>query len=308
MDILSLLNLLERVLGPSKRANGNYYMFNSPFITHHNPKLNINLENGKWKCWKTGIFGSSIFSLLKKINAPKKFFKELNILIPSSSPQLIKTTNSDTISLPINFTPLSSPKSDFYYKKMLNYVLSRNLTLLDIIYYNIGYCSEGEFKDYIIIPSYDIDYNLNYYIGKNINPGGRYKNIQSKIVSRTNIIFFESTINWNFPINLTEGIFDAITLKRNTIPLLGKEVYDNLLLILLKHNVKEVNVYLDNDVTYLEKEKIYNKLTSFNILCNIIDLCEGKDVNEVGYTSAISNSKEFEMSFEEKIKRRLNAS
>jgi hypothetical protein len=42
-------------------------------------------------------------------------------------------------------------------------------------------------------------------------------------VSR-DIIGFELFINWNVPIILCEGVFDAIAIKRNAIPLLGKTI------------------------------------------------------------------------------------
>jgi len=306
---IALLNLLERILGKSKKANGDYYMFFSPFISHHNPKLNINITNGKWKCWKTQISGNSIYSLFKKLNVNKKYYKELNIIAPIHNFLTTKTdtNNTHTVKLPDEYNPLSIPRNDFAYTRSMNYLINRGITLGDIIYYNLGYCSSGEFKDSIIIPSYDVDRSLNYFIAKDINPGGRYKNISSKIIKKDEIIFFESNINWNFPVNLTEGVFDAITLKRNTIPLLGKTISVGLLCVLLRHNTKEVNIYLDNDVTYKEKEDLYNTLSKYNIKCNVIDISNGKDVNEVGYTSTIENSIIFDMSFHEQLKRRLNA-
>ncbi len=35
---------------------------------------------------------------------------------------------------------------------------------------------------------------------------------------------FEIFINWNSPIIRCEGMFDAISIKRNAIPLLGKNI------------------------------------------------------------------------------------
>ena len=33
---------------------------------------------------------------------------------------------------------------------------------------------------------------------------------------------FENQINWDEPITLVEGVFDAMAVKRNAIPILGK--------------------------------------------------------------------------------------
>jgi hypothetical protein len=45
--------------------------------------------------------------------------------------------------------------------------------------------------------------------------------------SDKNIIGFENMINWNVPIVLCEGAFDAIAIKRNAIPLFGKNISKN---------------------------------------------------------------------------------
>lgn len=42
-------------------------------------------------------------------------------------------------------------------------------------------------------------------------------------------VIFDLYINWNMPVILCEGVFDAIAIKRNAIPLLGKTVQDALL-------------------------------------------------------------------------------
>lgn len=302
----SLLNLLERLLGVSKKENGNYYSFYSPFVEHHNPKLNINLENGKWKCWKSNISGNSIKSLFIKLKIDEKYFKELKLVTPNTSNDISYYSNNihnkNLLKLPDEFTPLYLKRDNFLQEKAYNYLIkNRKLTLYDIIYYNIGFCYTGEYKNHIIIPSYDINYNLNYYIARDVGASGRYKNVASTDVKQSNIIFFESNIDFNFPINITEGVFDAISLKRNAIPLLGKNIYHSLILKLLQHDVSEVNLYLDNDTTYNEKERIYQKLSSYNIKCNVFNL-PGKDVNDIGYIETIQHSNKLEMNFENKIK------
>ena len=48
------------------------------------------------------------------------------------------------------------------------------------------------------------------------------------------IVGFELHINWNYPVCLVEGAFDAIAIKRNAIPLFGKTIPDQL-----KHRIIE---------------------------------------------------------------------
>ena len=39
---------------------------------------------------------------------------------------------------------------------------------------------------------------------------------------KTNFIFNEHFVDWNKPLFLVEGVFDAIMLRRNAVPILGK--------------------------------------------------------------------------------------
>ena len=39
-----LLELLESVLGKSKRTSGDNYAFYSPFVDHYKPKLEVNIK------------------------------------------------------------------------------------------------------------------------------------------------------------------------------------------------------------------------------------------------------------------------
>ena len=58
---------------------------------------------------------------------------------------------------------------------------------------------------------------------------------------------FENQINWNEPITLVEGVFDAMAVKRNAIPLLGKFIPKNLSDSIYKKGVSKINILLDKD-------------------------------------------------------------
>ena len=67
---------------------------------------------------------------------------------------------------------------------------------------------------------------LNYFTARSFEkePFRKYKNPS---VSR-DIVPFEMFINWSSPLVLCEGPFDAIAIKRNAIPLLGKNIQSSL--------------------------------------------------------------------------------
>ena len=53
-------------------------MYWSPFISHHKPKLQINIKTQKWHCWVSNQGGHNLFQLFKKVNATNKQFTELS--------------------------------------------------------------------------------------------------------------------------------------------------------------------------------------------------------------------------------------
>ena len=97
----------------------------------------------------------------------------------------------------------------------------------------------------IIIPTYDEDGILNYFTARSFEkePYVKYRNPS---VSR-DIIPNEHLINWSLPIIICEGLFDAIAIKRNAIPLLGKNIQSNLMKKIVTSYVKKIYIALDKD-------------------------------------------------------------
>ena len=97
----------------------------------------------------------------------------------------------------------------------------------------------------IIIPSYDSNGKLNYFTGRSFekDPYVKYRNPNTS----RNIVPFEMFINWNLPLVLCEGPFDAIAIKRNAIPLLGKNIQSTLMKKIITSQVKKIYIALDTD-------------------------------------------------------------
>ena len=79
MNETKIISLLNRVLNGNgkKLTKQNEYMFLSPFISHHKPKLQINVNTGKWHCWVSNNGGHNLYNLFKKLNVSTKYFDEL---------------------------------------------------------------------------------------------------------------------------------------------------------------------------------------------------------------------------------------
>jgi DNA primase len=146
--------------------------------------------------------------------------------------------------------------------------------------YNIGYCEEGRYGGRVIIPSYDANGDLNYFIARDINPDSKKKYDAPKC-NKNEIIGLEYFINWNVPVILCEGIFDAIAIKRNAVPLLGKTFSKALMLKLVQNNVKTVYVSLDKDALK-DALKYAEELLNLGKDVYLIDM-KDKDPSEMGF-------------------------
>jgi DNA primase len=305
-----LVILLEKVLGSGKPTSGTNYSFFSPFCSHYKPKLEINLEtvNGKnpWHCWISNEKGKTIYSLFKKLNVDKTLFDELNTIIEISKRFIPSEKKDKVVELPSSFIQLSFLTKDLLktpaIKHSLIYLKNRGINSVDIRRYNIGVCTEGEYANMVVVPSYDANGNLNYFVARSIFPDSyiKYKNPN---VSK-NIIPFDLYINWDLPIILTEGVFDAISIKFNAIPLLGKTISPHLKEKIITNRVSKIYIALDSDALK-DSLRMIKYFLNQGISVNYINL-NGKDPNEVGHASFINALKNSEpCSFDSLIKMEL---
>ena len=165
-------------------------------------------------------------------------------------------------------------------RQALYFLKQRGISKQQIQKYNIGCCLEGEYESRIIIPSYNADGQLNYFIARSFDKDNnrKYKNPS---VQNKNIIGLEYFINWDAPIVLVEGIFDALTIQRNVIPLFGKTLSEALMKRLVTSDVEKVYVALDKDA---QREALQHCQTLINYGKEVYLVeMDGKDANEIGF-------------------------
>ena len=276
-----IVNLLNRVLGDSgvKLKKQNEFMYWSPFITHHKRKLQINIQTQKWHCWVSNTGGRNLFQLFKRVNASREQFNELVELVGEPKYSRVKKQDKkDLVRLPDEYKPLWNGGDGIVKRHALTYMYKRGFTDDDILKHNIGYCDEGKYSNRIIIPSYDSDGQLNFFVGRDF-----YKSKLKYLNSFTSkdVIGFDLFINWDEPIILCEGVFDAMSFKRNAIPLFGKTMSKRLHKKILQQKVKKVFLALDDDAQ-VDAMKISEKLMNEGIDVRKIDLKNG-DPNDIGF-------------------------
>jgi len=288
-----LVNLVNGVLGTGKRTARGNQSYSCPFCHHHKPKLEVNFTENKeginqWACWACGKKGKTIRSLFKQVEVDSSYFHELSKLVKNVSRDDIGEIKHSILELPKEFKTFLNNK-DIIAKHALTYLKNRDITKQDILKYNIGYCDSGQYAKMIVIPSYDANGKLNYYTARSFekDPYTKYRNPETS----RDIIPFELFINWDLPIILCEGPFDAMAIKRNAVPLFGKNIQSSLMKKLVESKVQKIYIALDNDAVK-QALKFCEQLLDVGKEIYLVEL-QGKDPSEMGFehfTKLIQNT------------------
>ena len=278
-----LVNLVNSILGKGKRTARGNQAYTCPFCHHHKPKLEVNFTENKqgnnpWQCWVCGKKGKTIKSLFKQTKVDASYFQELGKLVKNVSTEDIGEVKQEILQLPKEFKKFINNK-DIVAKHAFSYLKKRNISKQDILKYNIGYCDSGRYNNMVIIPSYDNNGKLNYFTGRSFekDPCIKYRNPETS----RDIIPFELFINWDLPIIICEGPFDAIAIKRNVIPLLGKNIQPALMKKIVESKVQKIYIALDNDAIK-QALGFCQRLLDIGKEVYLVEM-KGKDPSEMGF-------------------------
>ena len=295
LDYSAVVDILEDILGEYRLHNDyrGQISFDCPVCSYEikgldegdgKGNLEINYKQNVYKCWvcaETHETHGSLYKLIKKYGSPKQL-KKYNLLKPEDNGEPFKR-HYKQVKLPKEFIPFKNVslglKMTPYFKQAWNYIKGRNITDEMIENFNIGFCYQGPFENRIIIPSYDEEDNLNYFVARSYlsRTKMKYKNPE---VDKDTLIWNEHLINWDEPVYIVEGAFDSIFLP-NSIPMLGKFM-TNILFNKLYDNAKKIVIVLDPDA-YDDAEKLYHKLNCGKLMNKvwIVKLEGDKDIADL---------------------------
>ena len=281
MSKFSVITLLESVLGKGKLNSNDNVAFHCPFCHHNKKKLEVNIVSQYWHCWVCNAAGRKLAILFRKLNVQREKISKLVGLLDDVEYKPTKTTtDTPVLQLPEGYRPLwklqeMSPE----YRNAVHYLKKRNIGIHDILKYRIGYCRKGPYKGKIIIPSYDANGSLNYFVARAYYEEDKFKHKNPP--ASKDIVGFELHINWNMPIILVEGAFDAIAIKRNAIPLFGKTISNTLKKRIVEKGVKDIYICLDLDARKQALETAqYFMSNGLNVY--FVDIT-GKDPSDLGF-------------------------
>jgi DNA primase len=303
----ALSGLLDQVLGygeNTSRSNRKYTCPMPDCASHAKNKKKLEIDivtnsegHNKYACWVCGFKGRTIRSLFRRIGAPKSALDNLDNLIVRTDHNEQDIAQFNGI-LPAEYKFLLDAKpTDILAKHAMLYLKKRGITVDDIIKYQIGYCDEGKYAERIIIPSYDSNGKINFFIGRTFDPEAKLK-YKYPEASR-DIIAFEMFINWDVPIVLCEGGFDMIAIKRNVIPLLGKTITQKLLKKLIDSKVKKIYIALDNDAIKFAL-KHCETMMSMGKKVFLVEM-QQKDASEMGFEAFLKHIQQTEPLTEHKL-------
>ena len=263
---------------------GTELLFACPSCNHRKRKFSINLDKNVFKCWTCDYRGRNIrrairrygtFIQLQKWN---EFFlvndleKFADLFMENVSPQ-----HKNEVALPPEFVSLTSDKVPATGIQAYRYLISRGITKSDILKWKIGYCFEGEYRNRIIIPSFDEDGDCSYFIARSYTGDSyKYKNPRAS----KDIVFNDLFIDWNNDLVLVEGVFDALV-AGNAVPILGSTLRaGSELLRKIVRNDTPIYIALDPDAADKER-RIIKMLLRYDIELYKIDVAGYEDVGSM---------------------------
>lgn len=296
----SVLSLLDDAFGSgAKTRDGVNYSVSCPSCDpqRRKKKLSIRLDDYRYHCWVCGLKGKNIWSFIKKtypslahqIKAAKLLRKEtFSDLYAEEEDQEL------TLDLPAGLSPVLRSSKDPDKLSVKKYLTKRGISSKDICRWRILSCTVGKYKRHAVIPSFDESGNLNYFVARAVDDiTVKYRNAK---IPKQDIIFNEIDIDWNQPVILVEGVFDAIKCPENTIPILGSTLSKSSKLYkkLIKHQT-DVIIALDPDLP----DKAFKIAKDIFEGGNNVWLCfapPGKDMGDMtkhDALEAVINSKEY---------------
>tara|TARA_B100001123_G_scaffold74689_3_gene84267 strand:+ start:90568 stop:91506 length:939 start_codon:yes stop_codon:yes gene_type:complete len=263
---------------------GNELLFACPACDHHKRKLSVNLDKNAFKCWVCDYRGRNIRHLVRRFGSYRQLQKWDEIsgradLSGFDSLFMVSSERNEKqkLDLPEEFETLTSTKIPATGTYAHKYLMSRGLSRSDIVRWKIGYCFSGEYRNRIIVPSFDEDGDVNYFMARSYN-GDSYKYKNPK--ASKDVVFNELYVDWDTDLVLVEGIFDAI-IAGNGVPILGSTLRsDSRLIQKIVRNDTPVYVALDSDAADKER-KIIQTLLKYDVELYKIDVSGYEDVGSM---------------------------
>ena len=317
-ELNSLANILQRFLGESKNgiSDNGQIQFDCPAcaddngLEHGDGKYNleVNLVRGKYRCWaceNINNMSGKLSSLIKKYGGESlvyEFRDEVKNIKKSKEYEFNAAENNLTFEEDVDLEVKFPEKTyDFLFDgnekehEPLEYLKSRGLNESIIskhrLKYTDAFCTNRNFKNRIIIPSYDKYNSLSYYTGRDYSKKSFRKYFNVENLNRREIVFNEWLINWDADIVIVEGPADHLVVP-NSIPLMGKSLSSDFYLFdcLINKSTQKIIIFLDDDAT-LDAIEICKRLSNIDTCGRLYIVPTKKILNNLNYNDNLQLKK-----------------
>lgn len=275
--------ILHETLG-NYADKGSELLFACPACDHHKRKFSVNLTKNAFKCWICDYRGRNLRRVVRRFGSYTQLQKWDQITGRTDLERYsdlfmepIDEAGRQKIQLPKEFVSLCSNKIPATGAYALKYLQSRGVTPEEIVRWKIGYCFSGEYRNRIVIPSFDEDGDVNYFIARSYTGDSyKYKNPPAS----KDVIFNHLYVDWNRDLTIVEGAFDALV-AGNAVPILGSTLRSGSELIReIVRNDTPVFIALDPDAADKERRAI-KTLLKYDIELHKIDVTGYEDVGSM---------------------------
>lgn len=255
-------------------------------------KFNLEISTSKrmFRCWKCDDpkFSGSLGRLIRTFgtHADYEIYKSYAGNLTDYDFQEEDEKEYVPVKLPdemVMFSQLDAHNLEHF--EAYNYLVNDRKISRDIILrYRLGFCTTGKYAKRVIIPSYDANGEVNYFVARNYDTADKsrkpYDNPKS---DKDRIIFNEGFVNWDSTVYLVEGAFEMLSFPINIIPMLGKTI-STTLFMKLKELKPNVVVLLDPDA-YKNAIELFYTLSAIYVGCEervkIVAIPCEKDLDEL---------------------------
>jgi hypothetical protein len=234
--------------------------------------LEINTAKRMFRCWKCDEprFSGSLKKLIWMFGSSVDYqmYKSYASIYPDYTTEDFDEVESVHVKLPdemILFSQMEEGNLEHF--EAYNYIVNERKISRDIVLkYRLGFCTTGKYANRIIIPSYDVNGELNYFVGRSYDPKEKKRKYLNPVADKDKIIFNEGLVNWDSTVYLVEGAFEMLSFPVNIIPMLGKTLSATLF--------KKLNELKPDVVVLLDPDAHKNSVELYYMLYTIYVGCE----------------------------------
>lgn len=314
LSLTDKVRFYETIFGKGNLSgNGKNFDVRCPICAPTDPskkKLSIRTSDDANHCWTCGWKSRTLSPILRKYGTPSQIsaYKEF---FGASKEIVTIAVEEKKIELPKDFRLLvDCGDLDPDVKAAWRYVYSRGLTDKDAWYFKFGISDEPRWKRRVIMPSFDDQGNLNYFVARAIDKDKKPK-YDNPDIDKNPIVFNEICVDWSKRLVLVEGPFDMVKCPTNSTALLGSDLDERheLLNKILLHGTP-VALSLDGDMWDKKTPKLAKKLMEYNIDTVIVDVRPWGDpgnMSKLEFEKALSEAQSMTWNdvFDRKMKKAL---